>query len=84
MGNRNYDILMAQMTPERMAELGVKMVNVDNRRLFYMTSSGQLFTVEDYQAALQHEYNWLMYSDEQPQPEAKDEATPEEDEEVTE
>lgn len=57
---KNYDKLMEMMTPELLAELGVKQVNVDNRRLFYMTSSGQLFNIEDYAAAYAHEYNWLM------------------------
>lgn len=57
---KNYDKLMEMMTPELLAELGVKQVNVDNRRLFYMTSSGQLFNIDDYGAAYAHEYNWLM------------------------
>ena len=61
----NYEILMQQMTPERMAELGVKLVNVDNRRLFYMTSSGQLYPMDEYQNALQHEYNWLTFKESQ-------------------
>ena len=56
----NYEIVMENMTPEIMAEYGVKLVNVDNRRLFYMTSSGQLFTPDAYMEALQFEYNWLV------------------------
>lgn len=66
----NYDVVMKNMTPEAMAELGVKLVNVDNRQLFYLTSSGQLFNTNNYNGALQHEYNWLMYDDstDMPQP----------------
>lgn len=74
----NYEIMMENMTPERMAELGVKLVNIDNRRLFYMTSSGQLYTMDDYQSALQHEYNWLTYRDEEPSGEPDKNPEPEE------
>lgn len=58
---RNYDAVMKQMTPAALAEVNVKLVIVDNRRLFYMTSSGQLFNQNEYEKAVQHEYNWLMY-----------------------
>lgn len=61
---RNYDIMMKQMTPEQLAEKNVHLVTVDNRRLYYMTSSGQLFNNTDFDAALQHEYQWLMYDPE--------------------
>lgn len=64
MSKSNYELIMENMTPERMAELGVKLVNVDNRQLFYLTSSGQLFNVNDYQMAVNHEYMWLTYTDE--------------------
>lgn len=63
---KNYDKVMEAMCPELLAELGVKLVNVDNRRLFYMTSSGQLFSMDDYSSAIQHEYNWLMTDEDQP------------------
>lgn len=61
---KNYDMIMRQMTPELLAEKNVHLVTVDNRRLFYMTSSGQLFNNTDYDAAIQHEYQWLMYDPE--------------------
>ena len=61
---RNYDIMMKQMTPEQLAEKNVHLVTVDNRRLYYMTSSGQLFNNTELDAALQHEYQWLMYDPE--------------------
>ena len=60
----NYKAVMNQMTPEMMAEKNVRLVTVDNRQLFYLTSSGQLFTTNDYQAAVHHEYQWLMFDPE--------------------
>ena len=60
---RNYDKMMQSMTPEGLAALNVKLVSVDNRRLYYMTSSGQLYTMDNYGAALNHEFNWLMIDD---------------------
>lgn len=60
----NYKIMMEQMTPEALAEKNVHLVTVDNRRLFYMTSSGQLFNSNQFEAAVQHEYAWLMYDPE--------------------
>ncbi len=59
----NFEKNMNAMTPEIMAELGVKLVIINNRDLFYLTSSGQLFPTNDYQAALIHEYNWLIHDD---------------------
>lgn len=58
---RNYETLKNSMTVERMAEMGVRLVSLNNRELYYMTSTGQLYTMGDYNAALQHEYNWLMH-----------------------
>ena len=57
----NYNTILTSMTPEKMAELGVKLIHVNNRELYYVTSSGQLFNIADYDRALIHEYNWLMY-----------------------
>lgn len=61
---RNYEAMMQQMTPELLAEKNVHLVTVDNRRLFYLTSSGQLFNNTDLEAAINHEYNWLMFDPE--------------------
>jgi hypothetical protein len=58
---KNFDTIMKNMTVERMAELGVKLVNVNGRDSYYMTSTGQLYTMADYESAVQHEYNWLQY-----------------------
>lgn len=55
-----FENLMKNMTPETMAELGTKLVNVDNRQLYYLTSSGQMFAYTRYNEALNHEYQWLM------------------------
>ena len=70
----NFEKNMRAMTPEIMAELGTKLVVINNRDVFYLTSSGQLFPTDDYQAALRHEYNWLLHDDseEAVQPEAPD------------
>ena len=57
---KNFEKIMSNMTPESMAELGVKLISVNNRDLYYMTSTGQLFYTADYQSALQHELRWLM------------------------
>lgn len=64
---RNYDAIMQTMTPEKMAEMNVKLVTVNNTNLFYMTSSGQLFNTNQYNDAVVYEYNWLTND-----PEAKD------------
>lgn len=57
---KNYDAIMQSMTPERMAEVNVKLVTVNNTNLFYMTSSGQLFNTNQYDDAVRYEYRWLM------------------------
>ena len=65
---KNYDAIMQTMTPEKMAEMNVKLVTVNNTNLFYMTSSGQLFNTNQYNDAVVYEYNWLTND-----PEVKDE-----------
>lgn len=59
----NYEKVMKEMTVERMAEVNVKLVTVNSRNLFYMTSTGQLFLPEQYEAAVRYEYSWLMRDD---------------------
>lgn len=59
----NYEKVMKEMTVERMAEVNVKLVTVNSRNLFYMTSTGQLFLPEQYEAAVRYEYGWLMRDD---------------------
>lgn len=59
----NYEKVMKEMTAERMAEVNVKLVTVNSRNLFYMTSTGQLFLPEQYEAAVRYEYAWLLRDD---------------------
>lgn len=59
----NYEKVMKEMTVERMAEVNVKLVTVNSRNLFYMTSTGQLFLPEQYEAAVRYEYAWLLRDD---------------------
>lgn len=59
----NYEKLMQGMTIEQMAYNNVKLISVNNRELYYVTSSGQLFATGEYNKAVQHEYNWLVYDD---------------------
>lgn len=55
-----YQVLMARMTPEQMAGMGVKLIQVNGEELFWMTSVGQLYTFDNKQAAILAEYTWLM------------------------
>ena len=55
-----YQVLMAKMTPEHLASLGVQLVQVNSSELFWMTSVGQLYPFNNKQAALAAEYTWLM------------------------
>lgn len=48
-----------EMTLEKLVQLNVKLVNINNRKLFWVTSSGQLFSYEDYTSALQYEKLYL-------------------------
>ena len=73
---KNYDAIMEKMSPEMMAELNVKLVTVDNRRLFYMTSPGQLFPIDKYEDAVKFEYQWLNFDPEADQPNNDSEAEP--------
>lgn len=61
---KNYDVLMEQMTPERMAEMNVRLVTVENRRILYMTSAGQLFPVDKFEDAVRFELAWLNFDPE--------------------
>lgn len=55
-----YHLLMARMTPEQLASMGVQLIQVNGSELFWMTSVGQLYTFNNKQAALEAEYAWLM------------------------
>lgn len=55
-----YEVVMASMTPQKLANLGVKLASVNNRELYWVTSVGQLYEFNAYDTAVQAEYNWLM------------------------
>lgn len=55
-----YQVLMARMTPEQLAGMGVKLIQVNGEELFWMTSIGQLYTFDNKKAAILAEYTWLM------------------------
>ena len=35
-----YDVVMANMTPDTLADLGVKLISVNNSELYWVTSAG--------------------------------------------
>ena len=55
-----YQVIMARMTPEQLAGMGVKLIQVNGEELFWMTSVGQLYTFEHKKEAIVAEYTWLM------------------------
>ena len=55
-----YEVIMASMSPQQLANMGVKLVSVNNEELFWMTSVGQLYTFNNKQHALEAEFAWLM------------------------
>jgi hypothetical protein len=57
-----YDIVMANMTPEKLADMGVRLIYVNNSELFWVTSGGQLYPFNDRAHAVEAEYNWLISS----------------------
>jgi hypothetical protein len=59
----NYEKIMNGMTIEQMAYKNVQLVSFLNNGLYYVTSSGQLFAVSEYERAVQHEYKWLCIND---------------------
>lgn len=56
----NYEKIIAEMTPEKFAQISLKPVLINNSEMCYMTSSGQLFPFANAKEALQFEYNMLM------------------------
>ena len=62
----NYSKLLANMTPEKLAQLNVHMIIVNQSQPFYMTSTGQLFDFNHLADAVKYEYNWLTKELESP------------------
>lgn len=54
-----YDKIVAELTPEELAKLNVKMVLLNMDECWWMTSSGQLYPFAHKQMALQHELHYL-------------------------
>ena len=55
-----YEVVMSNMTPQKMATLGVNLISVNNSELYWVTSAGQLYGFNAKQQALEAEYAWLM------------------------
>ena len=55
-----YEMVVAAMTPDKLANLGVKLVSVNNSELFWVTTTGQLYQFNAYNMAFEAEYAWLM------------------------
>lgn len=55
-----YAAIMASMTPEKLADLGVKLIYVNNSDLFWVTSVGQLYPFSNRAQAVEAEYTWLL------------------------
>ena len=62
----NYSKLLADMTPEKLAQLNVHMIIVNQSQPFYMTSTGQLFDFNHLADAVKYEYTWLTKELESP------------------
>ena len=45
-----YQAVLATMTPEKLANLGVKLIYVNNMELFWLTSVGKLYDFNNYRA----------------------------------
>ena len=54
-----YDVVMANMTPDTLADLGVKLISVNNSELYWVTSAGQLYGFNARAQALAAERAWL-------------------------
>lgn len=54
-----YDVVMANMTVDKLADMGVRLIYVNNSDLFWVTSGGQLYQFNDRAHAVEAEYNWL-------------------------
>lgn len=72
----NYEMLIKNMTPELMADICTALIEVNGERLFYLTSTGQLFPMEKHEQAVKFQYNWLMSeAEESPEETSSDNVT---------
>lgn len=56
----NYEELLQKLSPEVLADLTTQLVVINNERLCYLTSTGQLFPQERHEEAVRYQYEWLM------------------------
>ena len=54
-----YDKMMAEMTPEKLADKNVKLVLVNNTALHWCTSYGQLYPFDSHAKAISDELEFL-------------------------
>lgn len=55
-----YETKLASMSIAEMANLGVKLISVNNDSLFWVTSFGQMYKFDERGKAFEAEYLWLM------------------------
>ena len=55
-----YETKLASMTIAEMANLGVKLISVNNDSLFWVTSFGQMYKFDERSKAFEAECLWLM------------------------
>lgn len=55
----NYEKIMAEMTPEKFAQISLKPTLINNSEMCYMTSTGQLFPFSNVRDALEYEFRYL-------------------------
>ena len=57
-----YEVVMANITIDKLADMGVRLIYVNNSDLFWVTSAGQLYAFNDRIHAVEAERNWLASS----------------------
>ena len=55
----NYDIMMQEMTLEKLARKNVQLIIVNGQEPFYVTTTGQLFNFNDLKSAIEFEMRYL-------------------------
>ena len=55
----NYDIMMQEMTLEKLARKNVQLIIVNGQEPFYVTTTGQLFNFNDLKSAIEFEMHYL-------------------------
>ena len=62
---KNYEKLINSYTIEKLVDSEVRLINVNNTNLLWITSTGQTFPYENKQAAIQYEYQYLMLDEDE-------------------